>query len=372
MKLILIGPTYPYRGGISHYTYLLDQALHRKGIDSQVYSFRRQYPAWLYPGKSDRDPSLVQPHANASYTLDPIYPWTWAKTVRCIESEKPDLIAIQWWTTFWSFPFSYICHALVRNHLPVIYIIHNVLPHEKRMWDSWLGRIALSPGTGFIAQTPREKDRLLDIIPGAQVTVCPMPVLAMPVEKFPSRSEARERLNIPADAQVLLFFGIVRQYKGLSVLLDALAELKNRQPNMILLIVGEFWEPLANYKLQITSLDIQDMVRIDDRFIPNEELGDFFAASDALVAPYVAGTQSAVVGLALGYGLHVLISDRVAPGVPRQHKEKITVIPAGDASALADAIHIFFSISHQDKASPLNPWEDWECVVDALQKYSHL
>jgi glycosyltransferase involved in cell wall biosynthesis len=162
MKICIVGPVYPYRGGIAHYTSRLAQALERHGHAIQVISFRRQYPALLYPGKTDKDPSSDAIRVPAQYILDPLYPWTWWQAAKLISGAKPDMALFQWWSTFWAPAYFGVARRL--SPVPVAFLIHNVLPHESKPWDASLARLALGQGRGFIVQTARERERLQQLV----------------------------------------------------------------------------------------------------------------------------------------------------------------------------------------------------------------
>jgi glycosyltransferase involved in cell wall biosynthesis len=183
-----------------------------------------------------------------------------------------------------------------------------------------------------------------------------------------SREQARSQLDLPEEARILLFFGIVRAYKGLSVLLEAIGLLKAEGETYHLIVAGEFWEDQSTYLAQMDQLGIRAQVRLEDRYIPNEELPAIFTAADIAVAPYVSGTQSAVVALAQGFGIPLITTDWSAAGVAREDRSRILTVPPGDAPALAAAIHQAF----------LEPavisWKDpggsggWQTLVDAIEK----
>ena len=143
-KVALVGPVYPFRGGIAHYTSHLASHLEEAGVEVRVFSFRRQYPSWLYPGESDRDPSLEPIKSSAIYDLDPIYPWTWEKCFHQIKSFEPDLVLIPWWTTFWGLAFVRLMQLSKKADLRTAVLIHNVIPHEAKPWDRYLTRLTLS------------------------------------------------------------------------------------------------------------------------------------------------------------------------------------------------------------------------------------
>ncbi len=182
------------------------------------------------------------------------------------------------------------------------------MPGWRRVFCAALGAL--------IAQNPNEAQRLLELLPRAHVDTCEMPLYTAFTAEEISQEQARQRLGIPPQRPVLLFFGIVRPYKGLPVLLDALAMLKRQGQPPFLLVAGEFWEDVQDYRGIISRLALEDDVRLENRYIPNEEVDVLFSAADMLVAPYLAGTQSAAVALALGRGLPAVLTERIAAGVP--------------------------------------------------------
>lgn len=367
MKVVMIGPVYPYRGGISHYTTFFTRALVRHNHEVDVISFRRLYPSWLYPGKSDKDPSDKPLLVKADYLLDYLHPGTWWQSVQRIRRLKPDAVIIQWWTTFWAVPFAIISRSLRRKKICVIFVIHNVLPHEERPWDRWLAKLALSQGEQFIVQTVREKDRLNQLIPSAEVEICPMPVFeAFDQQKIP-KEVARKQLALPEKPLILLFFGIIRRYKGLKYLLEALSQVNQQGKDVHLIIAGEFWDDKAAYLKQIERLNISTHVRVDDRYIPNEDVSLLFSAADVFVAPYVRGTQSAVAGMALGYGLPLIVTEKVKPGLPEASENKVQVVPEGDVQALAKAINDFLQRPNQVLERQTSTTNDWLRLVKVVE-----
>ena len=333
MKISMIGPVYPYRGGIAHYTTSLVTALKNAGHDVKTISFRRQYPAFLYPGESDKDPSVNPIRVEAEYLLDPIYPWTWRQAVRAILSSNSELVLLQWWTTFWAPAYAALAFQL-KKKVQVVYLVHNVLPHEDRVWDRRLAYVALRQASAFIIQTSNEQKKLLELIPHARISYCNHPIYQRFSDQIISKDAARQQLGLPTNRPVFLFFGIVRPYKGLKHLIEAVAR---SDPSVHLLVAGEFWENVDLYRKQINDLGLNGRVALFNKYLPNEQAHLVFSSADALVAPYVGGTQSGVAELALGYGLPVIVSDRIAAGITETNIP-LQVVPAGDVTALATAI----------------------------------
>jgi D-inositol-3-phosphate glycosyltransferase len=359
MKLAVIGPVHPYRGGISHFTTLLAQNLIARGHDVLTVSFKRQYPRFLYPGTSDKDPSLQPLQVGAEYILDPLYPWTWRRALRRIQAHQPALTVIQWWSTFWAPAYAYLA-----RRLKTVYLIHNTLPHEPRFFDPFLAKLALGRGQAFIVQTQREGERLKRLLPHAQTTLCPHPVYDMLADQRIPPAEARQKLNLPPKEPVILFFGFVRAYKGLGILLQALAELKAAGKSFTLLIAGEFWEDEVACRKQIQELGLVEQVRIENRYIPNEEVPLFFSAADLFAAPYLEGTQSGAAKMALGFGLPLVLSEIIRDG--SEPAGMVEVFPTGDFHALAETISRTLAKPHPIASNSSNGWDEMSAVIERL------
>lgn len=371
MRFVLVGPVYPYRGGIAHYTTLLHQALGASGHEVLLVSFRRQYPRWLFPGASDRDPSRRPLNAaGACFWLDSLNPFTWLTTFFRMRRYHPQVLVLQWWTSFWA-PVWFTLALLNRLWLraPLVFLCHNVLPHDAHPWERWLARLTLGRGGRFIVQSEQERQRLCEILPQAAVDVVPHPVYAMFAGQRIDQAEARQRLNLPEQAPVLLFFGIVRPYKGLADLVEALPMVRETAPDIRLVVAGEFWEDKATYLARLRQLQLDDIVQIDDRYIPNEEVGLYFSAADALVAPYRMQTGSGVTELARGFDLPVIT---LAPGLAAHDRGgRPDMTHSGDSrpAMLAAAILTFLD-QRDDQPAPSAQVDEtlsWYKIVAALE-----
>ncbi len=311
MKVTLVGPVYPYRGGIAHYTTMLDAALRAEGHDVQLIAFSRQYPRWLFPGKSDRDPSqkpLAAPAAH--YWIDSINPFSWFATFARMRRVRPQLIVLQWWTTFWAPVWLTLLglNALLLR-APVVFVCHQVLPHEVRRLDRWLAHRTLAFGSRFIVQSEAAQKQLEALLGQVSIAVVPLPAFTMFHAHRIESSVARDSLNLAEYQPVLLFFGLVRPYKRLDVLLHAMPAIIQKLPATILLVVGEFWEDQEPYRAAIERLGLEAHVRIDARYVPDEEVGIYLSATDALVAPYAGDGVSGAAKTALGFGVPLISLD---------------------------------------------------------------
>jgi glycosyltransferase involved in cell wall biosynthesis len=250
----------------------------------------------------------------------------------------PDLVLVQWWTTFWAFAFAWTVRALMARGIRTGYLVHNVIPHETRPWDRSLAKMALRQGDFFIVLSSRQQEMLQQLIPGARSELVEHPVYNFFADQKMNKAEARRKLGIPESLPIVLFFGIVRPYKGLSVLVEAVGQLAAEGEHIGLYIAGEFWEDVQKYRDQIERLKITDRVWIDNRYIPNEDVSIIFSAADVFAAPYTGGTQSGAVRVAMSHGLPVLITDTIVGDLDRGDYPAMRITPGGDSVALAKGI----------------------------------
>ncbi len=374
MKITLIGPVYPYRGGIAHFTSMLATKLLDDDNEIQLISFKKLYPSWLYPGKSDKDPSLEPLKVDAQFLLNPLDPLSWQKTVDAICNYRPEIVIVQWWVTFLAPMYTFIGARLRKKGFRFVYIIHNVMPHEARWWDKWLARIALKQASKYIVLTDKEKSRLEAFLPGREVLVSPHPIYDMFAKDMISKRDARENLGLDTKTPTVLFFGIIRPYKGLKYLLNAIGKLKAEGKRVQLIIAGECWEDPSIYQQQITGLGITDLVLFENRYIPNEEVNRYFSAADLFVAPYIGGTQSGVVKIALGFHLPIILSTQIAEAyLSENYANMIKLVNPLDIVQLSNSIEEMLSItlrsSDEEPNSDAVPQDfQWDKLVKTIQQ----
>ncbi len=360
MRVCLIGPVWPYRGGIAHNSAIIAQSVISSGNEISILSFQRQYPKWLYPGQTDRDNSSFPLKTKAEYVLDPFSPISWKKTADIALSRQPDLVLLQWWTFFWGIPFAYITRYIDSRGVRIAYSIHNVTSHERYALDRFFTRISLSPAKFFLVYSESEKQKLLQLFPKKHLVLTKLPIYAFTGSENLQKKTARKSLNVPLSEIVLLFFGFIRPYKGLDLLLEALSKLRGKGITPYLAIVGEFWSDKRLYQDMIIRYDLQNQIRIEDRYVPNEEADLWFRAADVLIAPYTKGvTQSAVASLALGYGIPMIVTKQVAEGLQGSIDEGIYTIPPDDAEALAlEILNFIKNNKMNDENIPVTSCDD--------------
>lgn len=338
-RICLLGPTYPYRGGIAHYTTLLAQQL-RQENEVLFISFSQQYPQWLFPGESDRDPSQRPLTTPAEYLLNPLNPLSWWQTWWRIRAWQPSTVIIPWWHPFFALVWGILGRAIKRlgNKPALIFICHNVLPHEETFLARIALRFALAAGDGYVVHAESEAKQLRTLFPQAKVRVNPHPTYApLGDAKRPFSS-----LPLPEERPVLLFCGLIRPYKGLDILLQALPLVLQQRP-VHLAIVGEFWKNKAEYEKQIETLQLQEHVTIVNEYVANDLLATYILRADVVVLPYRSATQSGIVQMAFGLGTPVITTN--VGGLPEvvENGRSGLVVPPEDPFALAEAINNYLA-----------------------------
>jgi glycosyltransferase involved in cell wall biosynthesis len=332
MKVTIVGPAYPLRGGIAHHVYYLKRELTGRGHAVQVVSFRQLYPSLLFPGTTQLDTSASGLDAGGVPLLTPVNPITWFKAFRAIRAFSPEIVIFQWWHPFFAPMVGTLARLCGRVGLKCVIECHNVFSHEGSRFDRWFLKFAARPAHSFITHSTQERNDLLPFVAGKKIGVSALPI---PNEFTSDSIHTRS-------GRTILFFGVVRKYKGLDVLLAAMPKVLSRI-QCRLEIAGEFYDPVDKYRQLIHEYGLEQHVRIDNRYIPNEEIVEIFDRSDVLVLPYLSATQSAVARIALANGLPVIASR--TGGLSEVVVEKVNglLFPSGDSNALADRITEYFA-----------------------------
>lgn len=339
-KIVLIGPVYPYKGGIAHYTSLLYRALSQK-YDVEMISYKMQYPRFLFRREQKDYRNDVFRIEDAQFLLHTADPFNIIRTASKIRRMHPDLVIIQWWHPYFA-PCYRILEAALGRKIRKMFICHNVFPHERFPFDRALTKLVLNKADYFLLHSERDVDDLLAIRPDAQYRLNPHPTYNAFRIRNLTKSQAREELLLPVDEKVLLFFGFVREYKGLKHLIKAMPEVKRRLGNVRLIVAGAFGSDRVSYRRMIDDNGANDCIEVVDRYIADNEVEKYFAACDIAVLPYESATQSGIVQIAFGFGKPVIVTN--VGGLPDVVADGQTgyIVERGDPGQLADAIVRFY------------------------------
>jgi len=374
MKIVLLGPAWPYRGGIAQFSGVLSQALKKAGHDVALVNFRKQFPKVLFPGKTQFDDSPDALKVESERVFTAWNPWSWLKTARAIRKHSPDLILVMWWMPFFAVGYWGMARLLGRAYRARIgYILHNVVPHEKRFGDLFLSRLALNTAHYYLLLSRAEEEelhRLFPDVPHSRIAYSPHPVYdCYPV--FPgSQEDARKGVGLETSGKLLLFFGFVRRYKGLDLLLRALPEIRRNLPDIHLVVVGEFYEKREEYDKLISHLQLGDAITIRDGYCSNEMIGTYFAAADVAVLPYRNATQSGIIQVAYALGTPVITTD--VGGLREVVTDGMTglIVPPEDVGELAHAVQRFYAMGGRpafDKEVRRDAGRfTWEALADTI------
>ena len=369
LHLALVGPLYPYRGGIAHFTQSLGRSLAERGHRVSAVTFSRQYPERLFPGRTQFETTPAGDALDAPRLIDTVGPRSWLRAARHLRALAPDAVVFQYWMPFVAPALGSVARRLGEGPKRLA-VVHNALPHERRPGDRALSRYFLRSCDGLLALSDSVRRDVERLAPGVPVRQAAHPTYDFFGAAVP-RAEARALLGLPAGGPVLLFFGFVRRYKGLHLLLDAMPGILAQRPDVRLVVAGEFYDDEAPYRAHVRRLGLGDAVRFDAEYIPSEQVATYFGAADLVVQPYLSATQSGVAQVAFHFERPVLTTDvgGLAESVP--HERAGLVVPPEDPAALAAAAVRFFE---EDMAEALaagvrevRAATDWRHVCEALE-----
>lgn len=368
MKIVLIGPVYPYKGGIAHYTSLLCQALRQKH-EVQMLSYKMQYPKFLFKREQKDYSNKKFQIEDAKYWINTANPFNIVASAIKIRKWRPDAVIIQWWHPYFAPCYWILCRIL--GKIPVIFTCHNVFPHERFPLDRFLTNMTLRSGKGFIVQSKKDAEDLKSIKKDANYLITPHPTYDVFRMKNLSKQDAREILRIDANKKVLLFFGFVREYKGLHFLLDAVKKIHKKEPDIQLWVVGDFGEDRGKYINKIRENQIEECVNLVEGYIPDEEVEKYFMASDLVVLPYISATQSGIVQIAYGFEKPVVVTN--VGGLPDVVDNEKTgyVVASQNVEAIANAILKFYredkNINWEENIREKSVEFSWDKMVEKIE-----
>ena len=340
MKITILSPVYPFRGGIANFTNILASEL-LKNNDIQIITFKRQYPELLFPGKTQYEISQNKLNIKSSQLVDSINPLNWFNVGRKVKSDKPDILIFSFWMPFFAPAFGTIAKIVKKNnHTKILSICHNVIPHETKPGDLSFTKYFFSKVDYFVLLSQKVKSDLLKIKPAAKFKVLFHPVYSSFGEPV-NKKAAKEHLNLNYP-KIILFFGLVREYKGLDILLKAMNLIK-QNPDVKLVIAGEFYQEKIIYDNLIKKYQISESIFIIDKFIDSEEVKYYFSAADAVILPYKDATQSGIVQVAVNFGKPLIGSNVGGLGEIIKNGYNGYLVEKNNPEELANAIEKFYA-----------------------------
>lgn len=370
MKIVILGSAHPLRGGgIATFNERMAYALQEQGHEVTIYSFSLQYPSFLFPGKSQFTDEPAPKGLHIKSVINSINPLNWVHWGNKIRDEKPDMLIVRYWLPFMGPCLGTILRRVRTNgHTRIVAITDNIIPHEQRPGDMQFTRYFLKPCDAFVTMS-REVLQDLKQFADRPAVYTPHPLYdnyGAPI----SRAEALQELGLPEAPTYLLFFGFIRKYKGLDLLLEAMNEAQLRDGNVQLIVAGEFYGDAAFYKELIQRLDLASRVHLFTEFIPNDKVRYYFCASDLVVQPYRTATQSGITQIAYHFEKPMVVTrvGGLAENVPDGRVGFVADLPepASIAAAVARFLELPDKASLQQMISEEKQQYSWDVFVQKL------
>jgi len=372
-KVIIIGPAHPLRGGLATFDHRLAKQFIDEGFDCSIYSYSLQYPSFLFPGTTQYTDEPAPAGIPIFPVINSVNPLNWISVGNHLRNLKPDLVIVRYWLPFMGLALGTILRRIRKNkHSQIIAIADNVLPHEKRPGDASFTKYFLKACDGFITMSEKVTNDLRKFEGHKPVKQVLHPLYDNFGEPL-SKEEARKKLGIDPSAKLALFFGFIRKYKGLDLLLNAMADTKIQSQQIKLMVAGEFYEDAKPYMELIKNAGIESSLILKTNFIPDSDVKYYLSAADVVIQPYRNATQSGVTPLAYHFEKPMIVTN--VGGLPALvPNEKVGLVAEPDAASLARAIVRFyelgenFFIPHLRSEKQKYSWHRLiECVLE-LQK----
>lgn len=342
MKVIILGPAWPYRGGIAAFNERLARQYQSEGHDVEIVTFTLQYPKIFFPGKTQYSDEPAPSGLKISRKLNSINPFNWLRTGFYVKKRQPDLLVTPFWLPFMAPALGSVCRIAKSKRTRRISVVHNLIPHEHRFGDKLFSGFFVKSNDGFVtlSRSVLEELNLFDPKKRRPRVFSPHPVYDHYGATL-TRKESLELIGLRESQNYVLFFGFIRDYKGLDLLFDAMADERMAQRGVKLIVAGEFYGDPKPYLEQMKRLDISDRVVMHTEFIPDHEVNRYFCAADLVVQPYKNATQSGVSQIAYHFEKPMVVTNVGGlPEIVPDGKAGFVVEP--DAQQIADAIIRFF------------------------------
>lgn len=369
-SVVIIGPAHPLRGGLASYDERLAKEFSCQGFDTTIYTFSYQYPSFLFPGTTQYSTEPAPENILIKVKINSVNPFNWIAVGNELKKIQPDIIVVRYWLPFMGPCLGTILRRVKKNnHTKIICIADNIFPHEKRPGDTAFTKYFIKPIDGFITMSEKVLADLKQFAKGKPAQFVPHPLYDNFGEKI-SKEEARKVLEIKQDDRVLLFFGFIRKYKGLDILLNAMKLLKRNSStqNIKLLIAGEFYEDEKNYHELLSNPDIKDNLIIHTQFISDSMVKNYLCAANCVVQPYRNATQSGVTPLAYHFEIPMIVTN--VGGLPSLVSDKkVGLVAEPNAESIAKKIAEYFEMEEEFFLSHLREEKkkySWKNMVNAI------
>ena len=356
MKIVILGTAYPYRGGLATFNERLARQFLAEGHEVEVWTFTLQYPSFLFPGKPQYSSEKAPNDLLIRRVLNSCNPFNWLRVGHQLRKAAPDMLICCYWMAFFAPAYGLISRIARRNgKTKAIALVHNMMPHEPSILDKLFAPYFVKSQNGFVALSESVKEDIEKIessLPCGEgrggvspVSVSPHPIYDHYGERM-TKEEACKALGLDPKKNYMLFFGLVRAYKGLDLLLDAFAQIKDQLPSLQLIIAGEFYEDEEKYRAQIASNGLDERVILRNEFIPDADLRKYFGAADLIVQPYKSATQSGVTQVAFHFEKPMLVTNVGGLGeIVHDHQMGYACAPTADA--IAEDVLDYFTNNRQ-------------------------
>lgn len=342
MKISIVGTAHPYRGGLATYNECLAKALMDAGHEVTIENFTLQYPGFLFPGKTQFTSDPAPKKLTIKRTVNSINPFNWIKVGKKIKKEKPDLLMCNYWLPFMAPCFGTISKITKKNkHTLCIPIVHNIIPHERRIGDTPLSRYFAKHTDAFVVMAESVKIDLQQFTKTKPIALNPHPLYDNFGEAV-DKCVAKKHIKLDENYKYILFFGFIRDYKGLDILLKAMPIICETHKDVRLIIAGEYYCDAEPYKKLISDLNLQEKIIERTDFIPNEEVRYYFCAADLIVQPYKDATQSGVTQIAYHFNKPMVVTN--VGGLPEMVPHlKTGYVAAPEHQAIGNAVVEYFN-----------------------------
>lgn len=371
-NVVIIGPAHPLRGGLATFNERLARQFKQQGFDTKIFTFSLQYPGFFFPGTTQYSDAPAPADLDIKVCINSVLPTNWLKVGMELKELKPDFIVVRYWLPVMGPCLGTILRIVKQNkHTKIVCIADNIIPHEKRKGDHLFTKYFIKPVDAFIVMSEKVMSDLKQFDNTKPVQLIQHPLYDNFGEKI-NKELARKNIGIEGEEKIILFFGFIRKYKGLDILLDALALIKKENSTTFfkVLVAGEFYEDRKPFDEQVARLGLEDILILRTEFIPDKEVRNYFCAADVVIQPYRNATQSGVTPLAYHFEIPMIVTN--VGGLPALVPDgKVGLVAEPNATSIAKKITEYFIKDENVFIENLKEEKkkfSWKKMVDAIIK----